>query len=101
MEKFDLLSREELVEFLKLEQGVRRRLEKRVQHLEALNEELKQKTFLVEETYITVKGKLFGRSSEREGSSGGARAEGPKSRKKKIQLPSQRYPDAPLIERHV
>ena len=100
-EKFDLLTREELVEFLKLEQGVRRRLEKRVQHLEAVNEELKQRTFFVEEKYITVKGKLFGRSSEREGFSGGSRAQGSKSPKKKIQLPSQRYPDAPLIERHV
>lgn len=102
VEKFDLLTREELIDLLKGEQDFRMQLQKDNDRLRALNEELKQKSFLLGETYITVKNKLFGRSSERESSSAGSREKstsGPK--KKKIQLPSERYPNAPLIERHV
>jgi transposase len=101
VEKFDLLTREELIAFAKGEQSLRIQFQKEVKRLRALNEELKQKTFFIEEKFVTIKNKLFGRSSERETSSGEARGKDPKSPKKKIQLPSERYPDAPLIERDV
>lgn len=62
---------------------------------------MKQKSLFVEEKYIVLKNRFFGKSSEKEpvvrsGSDGSKR-----EKKKKIQLPSLRYPNAPLIERHV
>lgn len=101
VEKFDLLTREELVVFAKGEQELRIQFQNEVKRLRALNEELKQKSFLLGETYVTVKNKLYGRSSEREASAGGERGSPERSKRKKVQLPSERYPDAPLIERHV
>jgi len=99
-EKFDILSREELLIFLKGEQKLRIHFEKENDRLRALTEELEQKTFFIEEKYIHIKNKFYGRSSEKEPrakkSSGHE-----KIKKKKIQLPSQRYPHADLIERHV
>lgn len=99
VEKLSLLSKEELIEFFKLEQRLRIRTEKENRRLRALNEELKQKTFLVEEKYIHIKNKFYGRSSEKEPRR--KKASKGQEKKRKIQLPSQRYPDAPIIERHV
>jgi len=103
VDKLNSLSKEELIEFFKLEQSYRKKLQGEVERLQALNEELKQKHFYIEEHYIVIKNKFYGKSSEksvhvRENESGGAHK---KSKKKKVQLPSQRYPDAPLIEREV
>jgi transposase len=102
VEKFDLLTREELITFLKLEQNIRIQIQKDNERLRALNEEMKQKSLLVEDQYITIKNKLFGKSSEKS-----AKLDDPKnskssgSKKSKVQLPSLRYPDAPLIEREI
>jgi transposase len=99
VEKFDLLSREELIAFAKGEQKLRLQLQKEVRRLAALNEELKQKTLFVEEKYIHIKNKFYGKSSEKE-----PKKNAPKigqEKRRKIQLPSERYPDAPVIERHV
>ena len=98
-EKFDLLSREELINFAKLEQNLRIQFGKEIQRLNAFNDELKQKTFFIEEKYIHIKNKFYGRSSEKEPRAKKTSRE--KIKKKKIQLPSQRYPNADLIERHV
>lgn len=99
VEKFDLLSREDLITFAKGEQKLRIQLQKEVKRLSALNEELKQKTFLVEEKYIHVKSKMFGRSSEKTPHKKSRRESGEK--RKKVQLPSERYPDAPIIVKDV
>jgi len=101
MEKLDLCTREELVILLKGEQDFRLQLQRDNARLRALNEELKQKSFLLGETYVTVRNKLFGRSSEKEAASGRSRERGDRPRRKKVQLPSERYPSAPLIEREV
>lgn len=103
VEKFDLLTREELIQFARLEQKFRLKLQKENEYLRARNEELKQRTFFIEDQYIVIKNKFFGRSSERspkkeEGFNG---SNGNKSKKTKVQLPSERYPDAPLIEREI
>jgi transposase len=57
----------------------------------------------VNEKLVILKNKLFGRSSEKSPSAESivAHHKKQKDRKKKVQLPSLRYPDAPLIERHV
>lgn len=98
-EKFDLLSREELLIFLRGEQKLRIHFEGETKRLSALNEELGQKTLFIEEKYIHIKNKFYGRSSEKEPRA--KKTSRGKEKKKKIQLPSQRYPNADLIERHV
>jgi len=102
VEKFDSFTREELVVLLKGEQDFRLQLQKDNARLRAFNEELKQKTFFIEEKYVIIKNKFFGKSSEREAALGGSRnSPAGGAKKRKIQLPSERYPNAPLIERHV
>jgi len=103
VEKLALLSKEDLIEFLKLEQDFRRQLQKDNERLRALNNELEQKSFLIGDKYIVLKNKLFGKSSEKSPKRESVLAHDltQKDKKKKVQLPSLRYPDAPLIERHV
>jgi len=100
VEKFDLLSKEELIIFAKGEQKMRLHFEKENKRLRALNEELKQKSFFVEEKYIHIRNKLYDRSSEKEPRPK-KRLRGSKEKKRKIQLPSERYPDATIIKRDV
>ena len=99
LEKLDLLTREELVILLRGERSIRQQMQAHIKVIEDLNNQLKQRSFLIEEQLITVKNKLFGKSSER--SSQNRTTASNTSKNKKIQLPSQRYPNAPLIERHV
>lgn len=103
--KLQTLTREQLIEFIELQQKVNESIIRDNERLRAWNNELEQKTFLVNEQYIVLKNKFFGKSSEKEPSEGDRRraAGGLKGRgkKKKVQLPSLRYPNAPLIERDV
>lgn len=103
VEKFDLLTRDELAQFAKLEQKMRIQLQKENENLRSFNDELKQKSFYIEEQFINIKNKFFGKSSEKKARSDGNQVHrsGKKAKKKKIQLPSLRYPNAPLIEREV
>ena len=104
LEKLDLLTREELLQFFKLEQQFRIQLQKRVSKLTSLNELLKQQSMILEGQYCTIKNQLFGKSSEKspktppeESSQSGE----VKAKKKRVLLPSERYPNAPLIEQHI
>lgn len=99
-DKLQLLSKEELIEYLQLEQKFRISLQNQVSELRSTNEELRQKTLLVDERLVTLKNRIFGKSSEKKPTARD-RKNYRKGKKKKIQLPSQRYPDAPLIEREV
>ena len=101
--KFDLLTREELIQFAILEQKFRIKLQQENEYLRARAEELKQKIIFIEDKYIVIKNKFFGKSSERspKKSENDSNSNENKSKKIKVQLPSARYPDAPLIERHV
>src|SRR3989338_7101329 len=99
--KFDLLTREELIQFARLEQAFRIKLQKENEYFRAFNEELRQKAFLIEDKYIVIKNKFFGKSSERSSKKSENDSNKNKSKKIKVQLPSERSPDAPLIERHV
>lgn len=101
VERLQLLSHEELVELAKQHQKLISQFQKENTRLRSLNEELKQKTLLIEDQFVTIKNKLFGKSSERSIKStepGTLKSKPPKTR---VQLPSERYPNAPLIERHV
>ncbi len=101
--KLSLMSREDLEQLFLLEQQVRVTFQNDNSRLRAQNKELEQKTLLVNEQYITLKNKFFGRSSEKSPSKEDRKKtrNNSKNKKKKVQLPSLRYPNAPLIERDV
>lgn len=100
VERFQILSKEELVELAKQHQSIISQFQKKVERLEAINNELKQRQLFVDEQFITIKNKLFGRSSERKAAKR-QKSNDPNKGKKRVQLPSERYPHAPLIERHI
>ncbi len=100
VERFQILSKEELVELAKQHQSIISQFQKKVERLESINNELAQRQLFVDEQFITIKNKLFGKSSERSRGQRSSKASG-LAGKKKVQLPSERYPHAPLIERHI
>lgn len=100
--RLELQSKEDLITFIKLQQQVNASLMKHVERLSALNAELKEQVLLIEDQYVVFKSRFFGKSSEREPVEPNEEkvlAQG--NKKVKVQLPSARYPDAPLIERHI
>ena len=101
--KFQLLSKEELIQYIYLQQDMNDQIAKDNKRLRSLNNELEQKSLLIDGQLILIKNKLFGKSSEKEPSEKNKRKKrgGAKNRRKRVQLPSLRYPDAPLIEREV
>ncbi len=99
VEKLALLSKEELLVLFRGEQSLRKQLQSEITRLRALQEELRQRQLFTEEQFITIKNKLFGKSSERSVVNRSQKSS--KDKKEKVQLPSERYPDAPLIERHI
>lgn len=104
VERLELQSKEDLITFIKLQQKVNEDLIKHVQRLKALNAELKEQIVLIEDQYVVFKSRFFGKSSEREPVivEPSEEEETEKcSKKVKVQLPSARYPDAPLIERDI
>lgn len=101
VERLALQSKEDLIEFIKLQQKVNETIIKRVYYLEALNAELHQKTLLIEDQYIVIKNKIFGKSSEKSPPQKESELNKSKTPKQRVLLPSQRYPDAQLIEREV
>jgi len=102
-DKIALIPHDDLVKLYKYEQELRLQMQKDNERLRASNNELEQKSFYIEEQFITIKNKFFGKSSEKSPSEEDRRKnrEKNKKKKKKVQLPSLRYPDAPLIEREV
>ena len=98
--RLESLTKEELIEFNEGQARIIELYKKENSRLRDLNSELEQKSLYVEDQHIVLKNKLFGKSSEKS----------PQTNKKdrvktpgqpKILLPSERYPDARLIEREV
>ena len=100
-EKYDLLTREELIILAKGEQDLRMQMQKEVTRLRALHDELKQRTLAIGDQLIVIKNKMFGKSSERSAKSPADKDSKNKVKKTKVQLPSLRYPNAPVIERRI
>ena len=105
LHQLDTLSKED---FKVLVQG----LQDTVKQLRSLNSDLKKEqhqsdlqTVLLNEQYVTLRSKFFGRSSERRPSSElkntYEQAQQKLPPKERVQLPSLRYPNAPLVEREV
>lgn len=100
-DRFQILSKEELIELAKQHQNIIGKFQKHIEKLEALNQELSQRSFLIEGQYITIKNKLFGQSSEKSANRSTSNKVNSQDKKKKVQLTSQRYPNLSLIERDV
>jgi len=104
VEQYDLLTREDLVGLLKIERKIVDEYRKLFQEAKGFKEELQEKLMLVDDQRIWLRSQLFGRSSEKEpkaSPAGEAAKPTPKSKAPKVQKLSERYPDAPRIERHV
>lgn len=96
------LTHDVLLEFAELQQKVNEQMFHEVMRLRALKEELEEKTFLIEDQYIVLKNMIFGKSSEKEGRPDPDKKERQdKTPKTKVQLPSERYPNATRIKRDV
>lgn len=101
VERLELQSKADLIQFIKLQQKVNESIIKENERLRALSAELQEQLVLVDQQYVFLKSKLFGKSSEREPVAKEGNNSDDVSKKVKVQLPSKRYPDAPLIEREV
>jgi len=99
--RLEMFSKEELIEFYVVQQRMVDTILKDNERLRNLNEELEQRSLCIEEQFITIKNKLFGKSSERSSKRPSDSGVDQLSKKKRVQLPSERYPNAPLIERHI
>ena len=102
--RLSLLSHKELVEFAELQQKIIERVIQDNKRLSSLSDELEQRTLLVEDQYIVLKNRLFGKSSEKEGrpeDKKEPKKRGPLPPRTKVQLPSERYPDATRIKRDI
>ena len=67
-------------------------------------ESLKQRELELDEEYILMKTRFFGRSSEKSAGLSETKEEAKKrsrKQKRKVQLPSERYPEAPIVEQEV
>lgn len=95
-EKFSSMSREDLESFAKLEQRVRIQLQQQLEKVQSEKLLLEQQSLLVDDKYIFLKKKFFGRSSEKElplEAQDLQIQEGCKNNPKaRVLLPSQRYP---------
>ncbi len=103
VDKISLMSREDLETFARLEQEFRINLQKHVEKLIAEAVGLREQTMLIADMYVVFKNQFFGKSSEKEPSEVDRRRheQQTESGKKRVQLPSLRYPNAPLIENDV
>ena len=109
VEKLQTLTHEQLVEYGKGLEDVVRQLTRMNANLRKRAEELEDKSVLLDERLIAVKNELYGKISEKvaapETTTGdeleAAAETSKKPPKKRVRLPSERYPDAQLIERHV
>ncbi len=101
VEKLELADKKDLIEFLKLEQEFRIRLQKENAKLKAEKAKEKQEALFIADQYVLLKSRFFGKSSERKASPGTRPDLEPKKKGKKVQLPSERYPNTPLVEKEI
>lgn len=99
-DKFDLLSKEEVVSLVK---GYEDLVQQVIQHNNELTAKLlngEQKEFLLGEQLINIKNKLFGKSSEKSDKKSSGNKE-KKPPRKRVLLPSDRYPNLDVIQKRI
>jgi len=103
-EQLNSLTRSELLAIAKGEQSLRVQYEELFQkqmQLEALNRELIEQKLLIEDKYVRVKSKLYAPKSEKGPKSNKVEKKDPKQRNDTTKKLSERYPDAPIIEKEI
>jgi transposase len=99
-DKYDLLSKDELIQLHRGNEDLIRQMRSHIEELHAKYMASEQKSFLLAEQSILIKHRLFGKSSEKSLK----RPSGDKPRKdprKRVLLPSERYPNLDVIEKRV
>lgn len=105
-ELFPLCTRQDLVALLHGEQSIRMQMQERLDRLEAEKRALEEQVLEIEGQYVRVKNKIFGKSSEKSGPDK-PEEKTPKSgepsekKDKGKRLPSERYPNAEIIEKEL
>ena len=103
-DKYDLMSKGDLVTLYKGAEKVIGHLRKELDRLTNELTSFEQKSFFVEEEVMELRRSLFGESSEKKKSLSGSDGKGNKGGnegKKKVQLPSERYPNVPVEEVYI
>lgn len=100
-DRLNQLSKEELIILLRGERSLNKQLNT---HIDKLHEKYlasEQKSFLLEEQAINIKHRLFGKSSEKSDKKFLPANKAKKDPRKRILLPSERYPNLDVIEKRV
>lgn len=97
-DKYPLLTREEAIRLLELQTQITEQIAKENRELRKLNEVVAKQRLLIDEQFVTLKSKFFGRSSERSPTKkDDEKPRGAREKKVQVRLPSERYPNAPII----
>lgn len=99
-DKFDLLSKEEIISLYKDTDNLLRQVMKHNNELTVQLLKGEQKDFLLGEQLINIKNKLFGKSSEKSDRKSPTE-KAKKEPRKRVLLPSERYPNVDIIEKRV
>lgn len=99
-DKFDLLSKDEMISMITGYEDLNLQMRKYIAELEEKILAGEQKEFLISEQLINVKNKLFGKSSEKSDKKL-SKIRTKKESRKRLLLPSERYPNLDVIEKLV
>lgn len=99
-DKYDLLTKEEVIQLNKDNENLIRQMKDHIDQLHAKYLASEQKSFLLEEHTINIKHRLFGKSSEKSDKKSPA-IKDKKEPRKRVLLPSERYPNLDVIEKLV
>jgi transposase len=99
-DKIDQLSLEDMKIILRGERDLSRQYKNYINELESELFKTQQKSFLLEEQSILIKHRLFGKSSEKSDKKTPA-AKDKKEPRKRVLLPSERYPNVEVMEKLV
>lgn len=114
VEKLQTLSREQLIQYVNGLEDLTRQLRRHNAELKKRADELGDRTVLLGQQFIVLQHQFYGKSSEKmaapDAGAGEDLDEAPpvpidprqkKPPRKRVRLPSERYPNAPLIERDI
>jgi transposase len=99
-DQIDQLTPEDMKILLRGERDLNRQFKNYISELESELFKTLQKSFLLEDQSIQIKHRLFGKSSEKSDKRS-ASNKPPKEARKRVLLPSERYPNVDVIEKRV
>jgi transposase len=99
-DKYDLLSKEEIIQLHKDNENLIRQMRNHIEELHAKYLASEQISFLLEEQSIQIKHRLYGKSSEKSDKKSPVNKP-KKDPRKRVLLPSERYPGLDVIEKRV